>query len=281
MRQATIKHVEIDLQANIWEILLNTNLYLDEAELEQAATCIVEEYHLKSVQFYQDIVNFSEVIQEKWPDIVAALHKHNPAVAVVLKNTPISIDGNSISISIAGHLLEDLIQAQHIDTVLEKIIQEICGLECHIEFLIDERGIATNAAPDYYMVDKKVVVGTDHKEQKISTKPAEHKRPPIPQLDIHGTVIFGKNLRGTELDIANIDGEMKNIVISGTLNGIFYREFKTGTHLVTCGIADHTDGIGVKIFIKKEEEFAQIQGLKNGMYVQMSGQVRFDWRQSA
>lgn len=261
--------------------MLNTNLYLDEAELEQAATCIVEEYHLKSVQFYQDIVNFSEVIQEKWPDIVAALHKHNPAVAVVLKNTPISIDGNSISISIAGHLLEDLIQAQHIDTVLEKIIQEICGLECHIEFLIDERGIATNAAPDYYMVDKKVVVGTDHKEQKISTKPAEHKRPPIPQLDIHGTVIFGKNLRGTELDIANIDGEMKNIVISGTLNGIFYREFKTGTHLVTCGIADHTDGIGVKIFIKKEEKFAQIQGLKNGMYVQMSGQVRFDWRQSA
>ncbi len=101
-------------------------------------------------------------------------------------------------------------------------------------------------------------------------------------------LIFGKSTAGEITAIGAIEGEMKSVVVKGTIGegenyGIKTREFQTGTNLLSFGLADDTDGISCKKFFKQKEkdEFAEVvKKLKGGEEVRVKGSVRYDTYQN-
>lgn len=104
-----------------------------------------------------------------------------------------------------------------------------------------------------------------------------------------GQLIFGRGVSGEVHKIEALSGEMKNVVIEGTIgegpgSGLRTIEFKTGTKLLTFCIADDTDGIACKKFFTKkrgrnaeQEDYDAIMSqIKEGMTVRARGSIRFD-----
>ena len=57
LRDCVIKHVEISLKTNTWEILLQTREVLEAELLEAAAVYIAEKCKINGVKVYQSVVN--------------------------------------------------------------------------------------------------------------------------------------------------------------------------------------------------------------------------------
>ena len=79
------------------------------------------------------------------------------------------------------------------------------------------------------------------------------------------------------IEITSIDGEMKNITLRGRIFNINTREFNTGTILLTFDLADESDGISCKVFLKTKDEFTEVNSaLQKADIVKIKGAIRFD-----
>ena len=96
----------------------------------------------------------------------------------------------------------------------------------------------------------------------------------------HGAdLIFGKRFTGEAISIDDTDGEMKNVILTGTIGRVNSREFKTNTKLLLFDLADATNGISCKKFFKEKEQEVYDKALasvKEGMLVRVKGAIRFD-----
>ena len=108
------------------------------------------------------------------------------------------------------------------------------------------------------------------KPKRLSAQPAQ-----MPT----GPVIFGKSIMGEAVPIDDLDGETKNVVLSGEVGRFRTNVFKTGTMLLSFDLADDTNGISCKKFFKEKDKeiFESLEGkLKEGMPVKVRGSIRFD-----
>ena len=286
LKASTIKHVEIDLKNNIWEILLNTYKYLPDEMLAQAANFIADNCHVNKVMFYQDIIDFAARIKQNWSKIIIAAAKGNPTVKALLLSSTYSIDGNMLTLEIKGTLAEEILHAHSVNKTLQQIIYELLDLECRIGFIANDNSeSAKEEQDDYVIVDYTPPPVSDTPSEKTATKTYNPTRgnnnyrkqsgPPPNSTDAGW--IYGKRISGNIMPIDDIDGEMKTAVLLGKVNNINSREFKTGNNLLTFELADKTNGIDCKIFFKDKEEFERVNtNLSNGLIIKIAGSIRFD-----
>ena len=113
-----------------------------------------------------------------------------------------------------------------------------------------------------------------------SSKPAENTNAPVKMYRTkteRKLIVPATSIVGEHIAINTLDGEMKNVILLGRIFNINNREFNTGTNLLTFDIADETDGISCKLFIKNKEEFEEvISALKKADTVKLKGAIRFD-----
>lgn len=281
LKASTIKHVEIDVRRNRWEILLNTYQYINEEKLKEAGKYLVSRCGVSGVDFYQDIIDFSSSIEKSWHDICKKAAGDNPAVRVLLNGAVCEVDGNHLIISVRGELAKEILHAHNVRKSLKEAIYDLLDLECAIDFKaidVDEVeiseiervvGVAPQAAPK---VERPV--------KKAAARPQVAKRrggKSVAAGQSDKNYIFGQKGKGTVVEISSIEGEMKNIAVVAQINNLNSRTFNTGTHLITFGLADDTDGVNCKLFIKDDEEFESVfASLKQAKCVKVSGNVRFD-----
>lgn len=70
MQEATIKHVEIDVNNNSWEILMQTYNGIPDELLAKASSYISQKCNIPTVIFYQDIVDLPQEVARHWSIIV-------------------------------------------------------------------------------------------------------------------------------------------------------------------------------------------------------------------
>lgn len=90
-------------------------------------------------------------------------------------------------------------------------------------------------------------------------------------------IIYGKNIKGTAINIIDITEEERKIVIEGVISDLQAKELRTGRVLVTFNVLDQTDGIGAKIFFKTSDDYKrELKSLKSGINARIVGSVEHD-----
>lgn len=290
LEECQIKHVEISPKSNSWEMLIQTRVLVEQDLIGRVSEHICHKCHVRDVSIYQYVVDVEASIEKAWKDIVKAVSGANPAVRVILRDSEHVVDGSSIKLKLKGGFASILYGQYHVTELIQDAVYRLVGVRCTVEcnevdeaydipdetksaFQTKEYKEAVNAGRR--MAKKKearVAAAASYadKPKRLSAQPAQ-----MPT----GPVIFGKSIMGEAVPIDDLDGETKNVVLSGEVGRFRTNVFKTGTMLLSFDLADDTNGISCKKFFKEKDKeiFESLEGkLKEGMPVKVRGSIRFD-----
>lgn len=211
----------------------------------------------------------------------------------------IRIEKNSLNLS----------KAQDLVRILDKIFHQRCGVSCRFEIrhkdyrppknreeLLSYRPdtrqsgfMEAGGSPAFIGQEKEAASGggdLPEKEKKQNAAPiprpkggkgAHKKDYKYVKRSYHPDVIYGKNFEDDFIEIKDIIGGMREISIRGSILSIEIRSFeKTDSILFSFAITDRTDSIGVKLFVKPEQEEALRNNLKKGACIKLKGSVGID-----
>ena len=264
LQECKIKHVEISLKQNSWEILLQTRSRLAHSLLETAGEYIAAKCKIRQVVFYQDVIDLEAEIEKNWNKIREISADGNPTVTHLLLKAKRHFDGNRLTIEVLGELAEEIMQAHAVVRMMQKAIKDLLGFACEIDCQTAET--AETLPSDDFMTAEYLEALQHEQRQDVPAAGNDRSTPKASSSPL----IFGKNVQGEPIPISDLDGEMKSIVLAGIIGTFDVREFKTGTKLLTFSLADKTDGISCKTFFKDKDEFERVQNsMANGMAVKI------------
>ncbi len=89
-------------------------------------------------------------------------------------------------------------------------------------------------------------------------------------------VLYGRDFNDPPIKLADVQGEMGEIVITGQVIQLEERELRTGNFMVIFDVYDGTDSIAVKMFIKAERIDGIREFLKKGVSLSIKGLTTLD-----
>ena len=286
LQEAAIKHVEIDLNNNSWEILLQTYDGIPQELLQKASAYIADRCNIPTVIFYQDVIDLPQEVTRHWPTIVQNAANGNPTLHSLLLQVTPKVDGNQIMIDFKGTHVEEILRTHNIEETINNAVQSMVHCKCHVICRIDNEPAPVNSAadnfnPEEYLrkLQEKAQVASPKTNTEANTNPAFSSNNGSNNYRRSKTSrkLMVNAIDGQTIAINSIDGEMRNIVLHGRIFNINSREFNTGTNLLTFDLADDSDGISCKVFLKNKEEFEEIMGaLKKTDVIKAKGSIRFD-----
>ena len=287
---AVVKHVEISLKGNRWEILLQTQEVIGTALLNRVGAYIKSREHIDNLIFYQDILNIETSINRVWKTLSAVTANGNPSVHHLLKNAKRIFDGSHLLLEVPGELAGEILQAHDVLRVLQKAIEKMLSIRCLVsykavdeEYAIpeEERELVQDREYQNRMTQRvKAVADVTEPSPKTFAQTEEESLSKVTK-DPGGRsgLLLGKNFTGTAISLDQTEGEMKNVILMGTIARVSSREFKTNTKLLLFDLADSTNGISCKKFFKEKEKEAYeraVASVRDGMLVRVKGSIRFD-----
>ena len=312
----SIRHVEVSPETNSWEIAVATQRLLPDHLIEEAAAYIAANCGLSAVDIYQDVVDIEDALGRVWPKLVHRCTQDNIIVLQVLKRSHYHVKGNQILLEVPGEFGKEIIEGHDAIPALENHLEQIIGYRCSFVCEASAEAVGDVHVDDSFQTKEyRAAVRREMAEHKKAAAPrkkapasrssaaksspahrkssaADDVRKPV-VVQAAGNLIFGRGVNGEARTIAEIDGEMKNIILEGLIgegpgSGLKTISFKTGTQLLTFCITDETNGISCKKFFKPkrgksgdDEDLETVMGkLKEGMYVRVRGSVRFDTYQN-
>ena len=282
LQACMIKHVEISLKNNMWEILLQTQEILSADLLARVAKYIEEKCKLQKVIIYQDVVALDEMLSKEWRKLVKLAANGNPTVTHLLMHAKRMVDGGHITVEVTGILGGEILRAHSVASMLHRAILNLLGFNCEItcHSMDEEEDTSSPLDRESFMTPEYMEALQQEKDAGTQSSAASSLRASGQEngakTHAASALIFGKGVQGDITSICDIDGEMKNIVLQGEIVSVDGREFKT-TNLLFFDLADQTDGISAKAFFKDKDEYEQVRAsLKPGMQVKVKGSTRFD-----
>ena len=288
---AVVKHVEISLKGNSWEILLQTQEFIRTSLLDYVGAYIKKRVQIENLVFYQDVLDIEASIERAWKELCLVAANGNPTVLHLLKNAKRIFDGSSLLLEVKGELSGEILRAHDVPNLLQKAIEKMLTIRCTVSYkALDEEYDILEEDGDL-MMDRVYEENLRQKKEASAAAPSAaqpkkasaasaHRSAPMTRTAGHGAdLIFGKRFTGEAISIDDTDGEMKNVILTGTIGRVSSREFKTNTKLLLFDLADATNGISCKKFFKEKEQEVYDKALasvKEGMLVRVKGAIRFD-----
>ena len=288
---AVVKHVEISLKGNSWEILLQTQEFIRTSLLDYVGAYIKKRVQIENLVFYQDVLDIEASIERAWKELCLVSANGNPTVLHLLKNAKRIFDGSSLLLEVKGELSGEILRAHDVPNLLQKAIEKMLTIRCTVSYkALDEEYDIMEEDGDLVM-DRVYEENLRQKKEASAAAPSAaqptkaaaasaHRSASMTRTAGHGAdLIFGKRFTGEAISIDDTDGEMKNVILTGTIGRVSSREFKTNTKLLLFDLADATNGISCKKFFKEKEQEAYDKALasvKEGMLVRVKGAIRFD-----
>ena len=288
---AVVKHVEISLKGNSWEILLQTQEFIRTSLLDYVGAYIKKRVQIENLVFYQDVLDMEASIERAWKELCLVAANGNPTVLHLLKNAKRIFDGSSLLLEVKGELSGEILRAHDVPNLLQKAIEKMLTIRCAVSYkALDEEYDILEEDGDLVM-DRVYEENLRQKKEASAAAPSAaqpekaaaasaHRSASMTRTAGHGAdLIFGKRFTGEAISIDDTDGEMKNVILTGTIGRVSSREFKTNTKLLLFDLADATNGISCKKFFKEKEQEAYDKALacvKEGMLVRVKGAIRFD-----
>lgn len=299
-----IRHVEISLDTNTWEILAWTMPQIAESLLERVAAFVEEKNQVAKVLIYQTAMKLDKIVEQNWEKLVDYVAKENQGVRHILLHSNRIYKESKILLQVNGdfskYLLEEHNILQNLKEAGIKVIGYPIKLEClpvYEEIEVPDVEEAVHETKEYQAAleaakapaPKTAQGGGGYGgapsvggggEKGTSNKSSRPRRASIPIGDDDSPLVYGEAIIGEIIPISQIEGEMRNIVVQGTIAGVDGRSFQT-TNILLFSVADNTEGISCKAFFKDTEGYEKVLGrlkkaAKGGGVIKIKGSVRYD-----
>lgn len=241
--------------------------------------------------------------------ILLELKSHNPVLYTVFKNAEISFSNEKVVVSLEEGILGHS-YSKELCLILDRILNERCGLSCAIETNYVQREKAESVAEDSWEKKRKEVRDRQERAAKEAQESAEGgsteaKRKDDPASSTSGrqtgtgtqtsfrnrrgrkggqtpkstnpALLYGKEFDGEIIPLRELDAEPRvDVCIHGQIFSLDVRITKTGKHLYILDLTDFTDSITVKVFVNEEQNEEFQAKVKKGAFVKLKGVSRFD-----
>ncbi|HAQ55276.1 MAG TPA: hypothetical protein DCR09_02715, partial [Anaerovibrio sp.] len=303
-----IRHVEISLDTNTWEILAWTMPQIAESLLERVAAFVEEKNQVAKVLIYQTAMKLDKIVEQNWEKLVDYVAKENQGVRHILLHSNRIYKESKILLQVNGDFSKYLLEEHNILQDLKEAGIKVIGypikLEClpvYEEIEVPDVEEAVHETKEYQAAleaakapaPKPAQGGGGYGgsyggassasgggEKGTSNKSSRPRRASIPIGDDDSPLVYGEAIIGEIIPISQIEGEMRNIVVQGTIAGVDGRSFQT-TNILLFSVADNTEGISCKAFFKDTEGYEKVLGrlkkaAKGGGVIKIKGSVRYD-----
>ncbi|MBQ6734779.1 MAG: PolC-type DNA polymerase III [Lachnospiraceae bacterium] len=215
------------------------------------------------------------------------LKEEDPVLFAMLKKAELAFpDSHSIHVSLPDGPVERH-GADKLSEVLRRLLAERAGFrepQVNCEFVPREE--PEEVAPVPYVPERRIVMppanasfGGPERRSTITVKPvdpAQGKRRKKQEGNPED-MLYGRPFADAPVAIETIDaGTTSVVVIEGEVTGLADRSVKNGKRMITFGVHDDTDSIGVKCFIAEEDADQLIRNLKEQGYVRVKGEPKYD-----
>lgn len=141
-----------------------------------------------------------------------------------------------------------------------------------------------NAGTDHVPSGKKVSINNDNSKKKTAGRYKENSHQLKGSYKSQGfgkgatdkECFYGRNCEGDIIKIADIQGEVGEVVIEGKVVSTDEREIKNEKIIYMFNVTDFTDTISAKIFILKEEADIVRENIKTGKFIKLKGVPLYD-----
>ena len=303
-----IRHVEISLDTNTWEILAWTMPEIAEDLLNRLAAFVAQKYQVAKVYIYQSVMKLDKIVEQNWKKLVDYVAKENQGIRHILLHSNRIYKESIILLQVNGDFSKYLLEEHNVFQKLRdagiKVIGYPIKLECqpvYEELEIPDVEESVHETKEYQAAleaakapaPKPAQGGGGYGggyggapsaggsgEKTSANKPSRSRRSNVPIGDDDSPLIYGNAIIGEITPIAEIEGEMRDVVVQGSIAGVDGRSFQS-TNLLFFAVADNSEGITCKAFFKDTEGYEKVLGrlkkaAKAGDAVKVKGSVRYD-----
>ena len=224
------------------------------------------------------------------------LKEEDPILFTLLRRAQLAFpDAHSVNVSLPDGPIERH-GADRLMRALHRLLSERAGLtetEVHCDFVPREE--AQEDAPAEYvpeiMVERRIAEANAsvyrgaerRKESKgkgngngnsdaAKKFPRKKKQEGNPE-----DMLYGRPFADAPVPIDTIDAGTTGIVaVEGEVTSLAERSVKNGKRMITFGVYDETDSIGVKLFVAEEDADALIKAIQAQKYVRVKGEPKYD-----
>lgn len=270
-----VKKVQLNIKDKIVNIVLESEELIIEKELSNTINSLENRFGGLNVLLkieYNLSIELEDIINRYWANILYCIEKEIPSSSSWLEDLDFSLDNNCLTIFASNNIVYYALDQNNIaDKIKDKIMEEF---NIEINVYLDNSKIFDN--------EEEVIEKTKTEEKKISletlkdngniTKKRETKKLTIPNEDY----VFGKKITEESMKIKDITLDTGLAIVSGEIFGLEVRDIRGNRKLVIFNISDHTDSITVKVFLT-EKQFNEFENsVRDGLYVQIEGDIVFD-----
>ena len=134
------------------------------------------------------------------------------------------------------------------------------------------------------IVDENAAKRKDTREEKEATSAEKQKKPASQKKDFYRApkrtadpdLIYGRDVDGEEIELAQVIGEMGEIVFRGKVISAEAREIRNEKSIFTFSVTDFTDSITVKMFLRNEQLPEMLDEIKKGAFFKIKGVTKLD-----
>ena len=298
IKQAKIETINLIKRANVLEIQIKTNEYIEIKELWLFENFLRERFMFSNVDIKINYEKETKIkdIEKEWKNLIAYMvHKYPLMKPMILLKSTIEITEKDIKVNmkIRG---ADFLKARKLDRELERTIKNIFGQNYKITFSEDlnseeqkeitekiklNQNKAIELALEHMQLGEKIAEERKAKQEGrkdqnyIADVPLPEEAPYIEEEEEETPLIYGRNSNiksnivsivdiSPEDDIASINGE----ILSGSIEE---RELKSGKFLISFNVYDGTSTMTCKIFVKPEEKKKVTDRLKSAKGIKLEG----------
>ncbi|MCI7477966.1 MAG: PolC-type DNA polymerase III [Selenomonadales bacterium] len=305
-----IRHVEITPDTNSWEIMLWSCPAISAPLLSRAGQHIKNKCKVNDVIFYQTEPALEEMLERNWGRITDYLSRNLPSIRHVLLHSRRILNGHKVLLQVQGDFAVRVLTDNGIDRMLETTCEKVFGYPVQFDYQAVFDDLPVWADTETVTPEKYQRFQAEHakevSKQAKSSAPApasnysntsegggftpnagnansnkgSRRRGPVISDDPDSPLLMGKDVSGDILPISEAVGEMRNVVLQGIIGSLDGKNFQA-TNLITFALADDTNGISCKVFLKDIKDFETLMGYlkgcnKSNATLKVKGSLRFD-----
>ncbi len=262
-----LKQVEVLPKERKWILHLTSTQNLDSALLRPLGNLLIEHVgEINNVDWQidcQSALSANEVFEVHWQEIIKDLSNILPGMRGWLgEETRYQVAGRELIIYVPNALGAEYIQAKH--HIVENYLQVRFGIKVAVCCELDSDQTAAEYLDQTENLEQECL-----QELFASNSNSGDEKPD----KIRDNCLLGREFKVEAVSLRQVRDEERQIIVTGQVFNLDYRQLKTGRKLLTFDLTDKTDSISAKVFLKEEQASLD---LANGDWISARGPVKYD-----
>ncbi|GAB6137613.1 PolC-type DNA polymerase III [Halanaerobaculum tunisiense] len=220
------------------------------------------------IEYYDPDLPLEVILENNWEQLIKQIKQECPQTNGWLSLSNWQIKGNKLEVEVENEIAVDALESNRCDRVLAQILARDYQKQVTVEFVTgdfqeESTQLANQQAQETEAYMDSLVETIAHQEEGA---PARGQSA--------GSVWLGGKIKQEPVSIAEITGELRNIVIKGEIFTTEIKELQSGSKLVMFAVTDGTNSITVKLFEDQDQDLAS--KVSTGAWVKVAGKVEFD-----